>query len=135
MLLNPPIGDLLQQLGLAVQSKTALAPSLRELVVLRVAAKRCCEPERRAHRSRALGLGLSTSEIEAVDRGYFASFEPITSAVLTATDHILDHLPIPPGTLDAIEGLAGHRTIFDLLTLVAYYDLLCNFFTVFEIAD
>lgn len=132
MLLNPPIGDLLQQLGLAVQSTSALSPSLRELVVLRVVAKRCCEPEWRAHRSRALGLGISPSEIEAVYKGVTTTFDPSTSAVLAAVDIILGHLPIPPEALDAI---GGHRTVFDLLTIVAYYDLLCKFFTVFEIAD
>lgn len=135
MLLNPTLGDLLQQLGLAVHSTSALEPSIRELVVLRIAAQRGCEPEWRAHIVRAAGIGIPARQLDTVRGGELDGFDAVTAAALVTVDCVLDHSPIPTNVLHTLEDIGGHRAVFELLTLISYYDLLCDLFAAFQIPD
>ena len=80
LLNSPPIAGGWEKLLTAVRNQTAVPPSLRELVILRVAVLNRASFEFDAHVPRALEAGLPQSKIEAVrnwqpGRGHDKAFD------------------------------------------------------------
>jgi 4-carboxymuconolactone decarboxylase len=133
-LLEPAVGDAVQQLGAAIRFRSVLEGRLRELAILQLAWLTRCEYEWSAHEAQARGYGIPEIEIEAVRNDEpFARFPPRDQLVRRLVIALYDC-----GDLDsqlyaeAVDAL-GWPGLQDLLCVVGYYQMLATLLRVWRI--
>ncbi|MDH6513955.1 4-carboxymuconolactone decarboxylase [Streptomyces sp. SAI-135] len=125
MLLSPPVGMAVQEMGAAVRYASLLTDRVREMATLVVAAHWNSTFEREAHEAVGRTCGLTDSELEALRAGELPALsDPAERAALRATLSLAR-----TGLLDDREyyhAVAewGERGLFELTALVGYYALL-----------
>ena len=133
MLLNPPIGDALQQLGAAIRYEGRLSTRCREIAILTVAAHWQCEFELRAHEPIAAHAGLSEIQITAIRNSEPLELgDPEEAAVLEVTRRLVSDGTLDNGEYAAATAAIGPDVLFELTTLVGYYSLLALQLNVFD---
>lgn len=124
----------LQSIGLSIQTSCVLRPELRELVILTVAAARGCNFEWNAHLARAQSMGVSSRYLVAVHDGQStADMDSFSKSVIGLTSMLLSHEAVDVHKYNEISDVAGPKAIFDVITIVSYYDLLASLFRAFEL--
>jgi 4-carboxymuconolactone decarboxylase len=125
MLLDPPLGLALQDLGQAIRFLSALSDREREVAVLELAASLRCSFEWYVHEKIGRAFGLRDEEIEALKSGRDAkdlsASEQMIRRVVGSLHHerrLDDHL------YSEAERLLGQVLLQDLIVLVGYYELL-----------
>lgn len=133
MLVNPAVGDALQQLGAAIRYRTALPARVREVAILVVAAYRRSDFEWHAHAPLAREAGLNDEDLAAIrrcqDPGGPATPEP---PVLASDDYLVRRVvqallvqrDLDDTLFALVTGKFGVACVVELITLVGYYDLL-----------
>ena len=133
LLLAPPLGSALQELGAAVRYETALSARTREIAILTVAARWDCAFERSAHESVGRAVGLSTDELSEIRAGRVPALE---DAHELACAHLASGM-VNGDVDDAAWATWGHvvgeATVFELTTLVGYYAMLALQMRVFRV--
>lgn len=125
MLLNPAVGDPLQQLGAAIRYHGRLSARSREIAILAVAAHWQSSFEQRAHEAVGNDVGLTDAELAAL-----RSEQPLDlddaqeSAVLTTTRHLLRYRDLDEVAYREAEAVLGADKLFELTTLIGYYSTL-----------
>lgn len=133
-LLSPGLADPAQELGAHLRFRSALAPQLRELVILTVAAHYRAEYEWWAHGRIAREAGLAEEIIEALRTGAAPPFTDADQALVhrfaraLLTVHRLDD-----ATFAEAETRLGLVRLVELIGLVGYYGLVSLTLNVFEI--
>ncbi len=134
MLLHPPIGDPLQRLGAAIRYRGTLSDRAREIAVLLVAAHAGSAFEQYAHERIAVHIGLSDAEIAVLHEGRAPVLaDPGETAVATATLRILDRRALDDDEYAEAVDVLGAATLFELTTLIGYYQLLATQLRVFGV--
>jgi len=135
-LLSPPLGSALEQLGGAVRFHLTLPSRIRELAILAVGVA-CHSPfEVETHLGAARSAGVDDEAIAAV----LAGREPQFDDDAERTAHDVTQAILRRHGLDddlyatAVESL-GERGLFELVTLVAYYELVATQLEVFGTAE
>jgi alkylhydroperoxidase family enzyme len=106
----------------------------RELLVLRVAARRGAEYEWRQHVYIARDLGFTDADIERVAEGPHADgWSPIDAAMLRAVDELVADAQIADDTWAVLAGERGRHLRMDLVFTVGAYDLLAMAFKSFGV--
>ena len=106
----------------------------RELLVLRVAARRGAEYEWRQHVYIARDLGFTDADIERVAEGPHADgWSPIDAAMLRAVDELVADAQIADDTWAVLAGELDHHQLMDLVFTVGAYDLLAMAFKSFGV--
>lgn len=106
----------------------------RELLVLRVAARRGAEYEWRQHAYIARDLGFTESEIERIAEGpHAADWSPLDAAMLRAVDELLTDAEITDGTWGELAVELDRHQLMDLVFTVGAYDLLAMAFKSFGV--
>jgi 4-carboxymuconolactone decarboxylase len=132
-LLQPRLGLALQAVGSAVRYETSLSNRAREVAILVVAAVRDSAFEQHAHEAVGRHVGLADDALEAVRAGRYDELPGDVRLVARLAHELLD-----TGDLDdtsyaeAVEAL-GRPQLFELLTLVGYYDTLALQLRVFRV--
>lgn len=133
MLLHPPLGDALQRLGAAIRYQGQLSARAREIAILTVAAHGHSAFERYAHERIAVHAGLTEPEITALRQGIEPELhDPEEQAVATATRQLLDHHTLTDAEYAQAVEILGSAKIFELTTLIGYYQLLALQLRVFD---
>jgi alkylhydroperoxidase family enzyme len=110
----------------------SLDPRQRELLVLRVAARRGAEYEWEQHVYIARDLGFTDDEIERIAEGSHATgWTPFEIAMLRAVDELIDDAYIADDTWSALAGELDRHQLMDLVFTVGAYDLLAMAFKSF----
>ena len=110
----------------------SLDPRQRELLVLRVAARRGAEYEWEQHVFMARELGFSDNEIERIAEGsHAAEWTPLETAMLRAVDELIDDAFISDATWSALASELDRHQLMDLVFTVGAYDLLAMAFKSF----
>jgi alkylhydroperoxidase family enzyme len=113
---------------------TTLDARQRELLILRVAARRGAEYEWRQHVHIARGAGFSEDEIERVAEGpQAAGWSTLEAATLRAVDELLADAEITDGTWDELATELDRHQLMDLVFTVGAYDLLAMAFKSFGV--
>lgn len=134
MLLHPPIGAALQELGSAVRYRSTLSDRAREIAILLVAGVWDSAFERYAHEAVGRSVGLSEAELGALREGRVDAFTDDRERLVASTALTL----AARGDLDggqfraARDGL-GLAALFELTTLVGYYATLALQLRVFRV--
>ena len=106
----------------------------RELLVLRVAARRGAEYEWRQHVFIARDLGFTDADIERVAEGPHADgWSPIDAAMLRAVDELVADAQIADDTWAVLAGELDRHQLMDLVFTVGAYDLLAMAFKSFGV--
>lgn len=106
----------------------------RELLVLRVAARRGAEYEWRQHVFIARDLGFTDADIERVAEGPHADgWSPVDAAMLRAVDELVADAQIADDTWAVLAGDLDRHQLMDLVFTVGAYDLLAMAFKSFGV--
>ncbi len=133
-LLQPRLGLALQALGSAVRYETTLSDRAREIAILVVAVQRDSSFEWYAHEAVGRHVGLTDSELEALRRHDYDGLTDRAERTVARVCHVL----LANGDLEgpdyneAVEVL-GLPQLFEVLTLVGYYDTLALQLRVFRV--
>ncbi|MFG1702813.1 carboxymuconolactone decarboxylase family protein [Nonomuraea sp. M3C6] len=130
MLLSPPVGDPLQELGAAIRYRSSLTDRARELAILAVANHHDSAFERAAHEPIARDLGFTDDQLQALRTGAPLRLSDATeTAILNVTRGLLTK-----GDLDDEEyATLDKEQLFELTTLVGYYTTLALQLRVFRV--
>jgi len=114
-------------LGMAVLG-SSLPVRLRELVIVTVAARTDCAYGVVQHRPMALHAGVTADQLDAVVelRSAEGQFDAVESAVLTATEELMDRHTLTDGTLGSLREHFTDRQVVELITTVGYYTMLAG---------
>ena len=113
---------------------TSLTERQRELVVLRVAARRGSEYEWRQHAVLAADVGIGASEVSKVAEGPDApGWAPFERALLRAVDELVDDALVSDATWAELAATLDTHQLMDLVFTVGAYDLLAMAFRSFGV--
>ena len=117
------------KLGTAILGRAALDPHLRELAILRVAARSPAAYEWQQHVPIARAAGASDAEIAALERGDAAApcFGERERALLRLTDELLAGPRASDETLATMRVLFSDREICEAILIVGYYMMVARF--------
>jgi 4-carboxymuconolactone decarboxylase len=133
MLLHPPLGNALQELGAAIRYRGTLSDRAREIAILLVAAHWQSAFEWYAHERIGIHIGLSESELAGLREGAELDLvDPEEAAVATATRCLLDHATLTDAEYAEAVAVLGPARLFELTTLIGYYGLLALQMRVFD---
>jgi len=113
----------LLQLGTAILGRLALAPTLRELLILLVGKRSPAPYEWTQHVPIARAVGVSEAQIAAIERGDLeaACFDARERAALRAGAELLIAPKLSDATFAELEKHFPPREIVELLVTVGYY--------------
>ena len=110
----------------------SLDPRQRELLVLRVAARRGAEYEWEQHVYIARDLGFTDDDIERIAEGpHAAGWTPLETAMMRAVDELIDDAYITDETWSALADEFDRHQLMDIVFTVGAYDLLAMAFKSF----
>jgi AhpD family alkylhydroperoxidase len=126
-LYNPAIVDGWLRLGTAVRYKSQLDAATRELAICLVARITGAEYEWRAHRALALAEGVTEAQLERLLDWRAADFDERQRAVLALAEELTRNVDASDATFEAVKGHLGPRELVELVTTVAYYNMVARF--------
>lgn len=122
-LLDPAVGTAIQALGAALRFSTpALSDRQREIAILETVRHEQCMYEWVAHSQAGLRAGLLPGEIAAIRDGEgHVTFDAAESLTREVAQALLVERDLDDALFERAEGEIGLVAIFDLVSLVAYY--------------
>jgi 4-carboxymuconolactone decarboxylase len=133
-LLQPRLGMALQAVGSAVRYETTLSDRAREVAILVVAAVRDSAFEQHAHEAVGRHVGLTDDALEAVRDGRYDDLPDDVRLVARLSRQLLDTGDLDDASYAEAVDVLGQAQLFELLTLVGYYDALALQLRVFRVA-
>lgn len=132
MLLDPPVGDALQQLGAAIRYAGVLPDSLRELGIVTTAAACHAAVELNAHLRLARAAGIDDRVLDAVVADEDVP-DPVQSAIVQLCRSLAASDRADAALFDKVESAIGRAATFELIVLTGYYRLLATVLALYEI--
>lgn len=134
-LLQPRLGLALQAVGSAVRYQTTLPDRAREIAILVVAVHRDSAFEWHAHEAVGRHVGLTDDDLAALrDHRYDALADPEERLLARLTHELLESGDLDDAGYGEAVTTLGLPRLFELLTLVGYYDALSLQLRVFRVA-
>ncbi|MFI0539612.1 carboxymuconolactone decarboxylase family protein [Streptomyces sp. WSLK1-3] len=125
MLLSPPVGMAVQEVGAAVRYASVLTDRVREMAILVVAAHWNSTFEWEAHEAVGRTCGLTDSELNALRAGALPALsDPAERAALRAALALARAGVLNDRQYHHAVAEWGERGLFELTSLVGYYALL-----------
>jgi alkylhydroperoxidase family enzyme len=112
---------------------STISPRQRELVVLRVAARRECEYEWAQHSVLAGDAGVAPDEVERVRSDATLGWSDLDAALLAATDELLTDARVSDATWTTLTAHLDEQQLLDLVFTVGAYDLIAMVFRSFDV--
>jgi alkylhydroperoxidase family enzyme len=104
---------------------STITPRQRELLVLRVAARRQADYEWAQHVVQGRDAGLTDEEIERIEQGPDAAgWEPLDAALLRAADELIADARIADTTWEALGAELDVQQLLDVVFTVGAYEVL-----------
>jgi len=131
---SPVLGDALQRLGAAVRFGSSLAPRLRELAIIVVAAKWKAAYEWHMHSKIARAEGLDEPVIESLRTDGVPDFDdPDQSMVYRFVREMLDTHQVSDDTYRKTVDLLGETGVVELVILCGYYTTVAMTLNAFKV--
>lgn len=131
---SPVLGDALQRLGAAVRFGSSLAPRLRELAIIVVAAKWKAAYEWHMHSRIARAEGLDEPVIESLRTDGVPNFDdPDQSMVYRFVREMLDTHQVSDHTYRKTVDLLGEAGVVELVILCGYYTTVAMTLNAFKV--
>jgi 4-carboxymuconolactone decarboxylase len=133
-LLSTPLARVFERAGGAMRFELQLSDRSREIALLLHAFHRDSGFEIYAHRRAGRAAGLGEDEIEGLATRSAPAFRSEEEcAVFGATVALLDRRTLDDGEYAEAVGVLGERKLFELVSLVGYYDLVATQLAVFGV--
>jgi alkylhydroperoxidase family enzyme len=115
-------------LGTAILGRQALAPALRELVILRVARLSNARYEWVQHVPIAKVVGLDDAKVAALERDETdaACFDEVERLVLRFTTEVVRDVRASDATFAALAGRFDARQVVEILLTIGYYMMIAR---------
>jgi 4-carboxymuconolactone decarboxylase len=136
MLAQPAVGMAVQRLGEVLRYDASLPATVREAVVLRVAATWRSEYEWYAHAPLARRAGLPDAVIASLRQGAVdVPADPDVRAAVRLADRMLHREPVDDDVYAEAERSFGVHGLLEIVALVGYYGLLAGLLRTFDVAQ
>lgn len=116
------------RLGGALLTQAALDARLRELAILRVAARSGARYEWVQHAAIATAVGVSEEQVAALERGDIAAdcFDDDERLILAFTTEVLEDVGASQATFERVNVRFSPREIVELILTVGYYMMIAR---------
>lgn len=135
MLLDPPVGDALQQLGAVLRYGGVLDQRLREVAIVACAAACGSGHELRAHVPLAVAAGLAADEASDLAAGGPGPSDAAAAAVVGAVRALVADGRLDAPAMDSVAGAVGEAGALELVVLVGYYRLLASILATYSMDE
>lgn len=135
LLHSPPVAEGWNTLLGAIRERTTLPATLRELVILRVAALNGAEYEWAAHEPVAREAGVGDAQLAAIRAGDRAPFSPAHRAAIAYTDAMTRNVQVAQPVFDALHEHFDQRQVVELTATIGTYNLVSRFLVALEIGS
>jgi alkylhydroperoxidase family enzyme len=133
-LLSPRFGLALQHVGGAVRFGSQLPARACEIAILLVAHHNRSAFELYAHTLAGAAAGLSSSDLDALAGGVLpAAASEVEAAVFQATLAVLGRGTLTDEEFAAARGVLGGAALFELVTIVGWYNMVAWQMAVFDV--
>jgi AhpD family alkylhydroperoxidase len=124
LLNSPEIAQGWESLLTAVRNRSSLPPSLRELIIMRVAVLNRAQYEFDAHRPHAITAGLSEAQIDLILQDKITSgFSVVEILVMELTDVMTRDIQVPDALYDSVKSHFNDREILEVVTTISAYNM------------
>jgi len=124
LLNSPEIAQGWESLLTAVRNRSSLPPSLRELIIMRVAVLNRAQYEFDAHRPHAITAGLSEEQIDLILQDKItAGFSAVEILVMELTDVMTRDIQVPDALYDSVKCHFNDREILEVVTTISAYNM------------
>lgn len=121
---SPVLGALLERVGMALRTETALPAAAREVAILVVARAWSADFEWWAHRRAALNEGVPEAVIDAVaQRRPPPTEEPAINAAHDVAMELVHKRALETTTLERAKAVLGERALVETVMAVGFYQL------------
>lgn len=128
LLHSPAVSEGWLAMMTSIRQRSALAGSLRELVIMRIAQLNGAAYEAEQHRAFALKEGVSEAQLEALEDWENAKlFSPVQRAVLDYTDAMTCDVKVPDTVFAAVRRHFDGQGIVELTATIASYNMVSRF--------
>lgn len=127
LLHSPPIASGWESLLTAIRQKCALAPALRELVILRVAVLNEAPYEFEAHAPIARDAGISAEKIAALQSGSTAPFDERERLALEYCDVMTREVHVTDALFARVRQHFDETGVVELTATIAAYNMVSRF--------
>lgn len=124
LLNSPEIAQGWESLLTAVRNRSSLPPSLRELIIMRVAILNRAQYEFDAHRPHAITAGLSEEQIDLILQDKITSgFSAVEILVMELTDVMTRDIQVSDALYDSVKSHFNDREILEVVTTISAYNM------------
>jgi len=124
LLNSPEIARGWESLLTALRNRSSLPPSLRELIIMRVAVLNRAQYEFDAHRPHAITAGLSEAQIDLILQDKITSgFSVVEILVMELTDVMTRDIQVPDALYDSVKSHFNDREILEVVTTISAYNM------------
>jgi AhpD family alkylhydroperoxidase len=141
LLHSPAAADGWNHLLGVLRGELALAPDLRELVILRIAVVNRAEYEWQAHEGPGRAAGLTDAQLAVLRRAGAASgatdpaLSRVQHAVLRFTDALTRSAILPEDVFAAARDVLSDRELVELTLVVAAYNMVSRFVNALDVGE
>ncbi|GGA71607.1 hypothetical protein GCM10011490_22900 [Pseudoclavibacter endophyticus] len=133
-LLNPRLAQIFRSFSGALRSELGLSSRSKEIAVLLHAHHRASSFEVFAHRRAGMTAGLSEEEVEGLATRVPPAFATDEErSVFETTISLLDRQALDDAEYAAAVDVLGERRLFELVSLVGFYDMIATQLAVFGV--
>ena len=134
LLHSPPVAQGWLGYLTAIRQQCSLSGSLRELVIMRVAASNGAPYEAEQHAPIALKEGLTEGQLADLDHWEGSlTYTPEQRAVLKLTDGMTRNVQVPATAIAAVRKFLSDREVVELVATVAAYNMVSRFLEALDI--
>ncbi|AKQ54999.1 uncharacterized peroxidase-related enzyme [Bordetella hinzii] len=117
----------------AIRQQSRLPPSLREMLILRVAVLNQADYEFEQHLPIALREGCSQAQVDGLGRGDFAALGAGERAAMRYCDEMTRDIRVQDATFAALRAAFGDQEIVEITATVAAYNMVSRFLEAIQI--
>ncbi len=132
LLMDQRLAGALPNLANALRA-SSLEASLREAVILRVAALESSAYERMQHLEQAHKVGWNDDDIAAIEAGGGTLSDPRLKAVLAFVDACVASSDVSDPTFAAASGVLSYRDLATVIVLVGHYMMVARFLGILQV--
>jgi len=128
MLLNsPPVAEGWLGYLTAIRQQSGLSPTLREMLILRVAVLNQADYEFEQHLPIALRAGCSEAQVAGLKTGDFAPLDTGERAAMAYCDEMTRDIRVRDATFAAVRQAFDDKEIVEITATVAAYNMVSRF--------
>ena len=128
LLNSAPLAEGWEKLLTAIRNRGSVPPTVREMVMLRVAVVNRAPFEFQAHAPIARKVGVSDEKIAALDRAEIGEpFDQMERSILALTDAMTRDVQISDAVFDAVARQFKPKELVELVATIAAYNMVSRF--------